>query len=149
MDAIIYDYWPVFLAALVVGLITAWWIWGRSGQNVSLRSHDDAPITRALAPGRNAPTPPPDSSSQPPPEPLLRIKGVGPRMASLFATSGITTLEQVAALTPNDIDRIEERAGPFKGRIARDRMVDQARLLTGGDMQAYESEFGKIEERSV
>jgi predicted flap endonuclease-1-like 5' DNA nuclease len=39
---------------------------------------------------------------------------------------------------------IDARMGAFKGRIARDRWVEQARLLASGDTEAFEAEFGKL-----
>ena len=34
--------------------------------------------------------------------------------------------------------------GVFTGRMARDRWIDQAKLLASGDTAAYEAEFGKL-----
>jgi predicted flap endonuclease-1-like 5' DNA nuclease len=34
--------------------------------------------------------------------------------------------------------------GAFKGRIAKDRWIEQAKLLSKGDTAAFEAEFGAL-----
>ena len=41
--------------------------------------------------------------------------------------------DQIAHLTPEEIDRLDEQVGPFRGRIRRDRIVEQAAYLARGD----------------
>ena len=57
---------------------------------------------------------------------LTRISGVGPVIVGKLAEQGITTFEQVAAFTKEDIDRIDDALN-FKGRIERDNWVEQAK----------------------
>ncbi len=59
---------------------------------------------------------------------LKRIKGIGPAIAAKLEAMGITRIAQIAALSAEDIARIESELG-FKGRIARERWVEQAREL--------------------
>lgn len=75
---------------------------------------------------------------------LQVMKGVGPKLASLLRAEGITRFDQIAALTPADLARLDMHLGAFKGRLARDRIVEQAAFLAAGDKAGYESAFGKL-----
>ena len=79
------------------------------------------------------------------PSELLRIKGLGPKLAVRLGELGVTSLEQIAGWSVADLARIDGQLGPFAGRPERDRWVDQARLLAAGDMAAYTSEFGNLQ----
>ena len=72
------------------------------------------------------------------------MKGVGPRLAGLLQQRGIFRFEQLAAMEPDEIGQLDDSLGTFKGRLARDRVADQARLLARGDQAGYEAEFGKL-----
>ena len=76
---------------------------------------------------------------------LTRLKGVGPKLAQQLKELGVGRLDQIAAWTDADIDRIDAKLGRFQGRIRRDDWVGQARLLESGDRAAYESRFGRID----
>lgn len=75
---------------------------------------------------------------------LTRIKGLGPRIAELLKTLGVTRFDQIAVWSDADIDRIDAQLGRFAGRIRRDDWVGQARLLAEGDTGGYEARFGKL-----
>lgn len=75
---------------------------------------------------------------------LQTMKGVGPRLASLLQSEGLTRYEQIAALTPADLTRLDAHLGAFKGRLVRDRIVEQAALLAAGDTAGYERAFGRL-----
>ncbi|MEJ2575689.1 MAG: hypothetical protein P8106_03120 [Gammaproteobacteria bacterium] len=62
------------------------------------------------------------------PDDLQRIKGVGPRIATLLNELGIYQYRQLAALTPEAIADIDAKLR-FRGRIERERWVEQARAL--------------------
>jgi predicted flap endonuclease-1-like 5' DNA nuclease len=47
-------------------------------------------------------------------------------------------------LTPTEVERLDERLGTFRGRIARDRIVEQAGYLARGDKDGFEQKFGKL-----
>lgn len=57
---------------------------------------------------------------------LTRISGVGPVIVGKLEALGITTFQQVADFTAEDIARIDEELN-FKGRIERDDWVAQAK----------------------
>ena len=75
---------------------------------------------------------------------LTQLKGLGPKAASLLADLGVTRFEQIASWNEADIAAIDAKMGAFKGRITRDRWVEQARLLAKGDTAAFEAEFGAL-----
>jgi predicted flap endonuclease-1-like 5' DNA nuclease len=75
---------------------------------------------------------------------LTRIKGIGPKVSSLLAQLGVTSFAQIASWTEADLARIDPQLGAFAGRPSRDKWIEQARLLAGGDQSAYEARFGKL-----
>ncbi|CAA9521152.1 MAG: hypothetical protein AVDCRST_MAG91-2203 [uncultured Sphingomonadaceae bacterium] len=75
---------------------------------------------------------------------LQVMKGVGPKLAALLHAEGITRFSQIAGLTPDDLTRLDTHLGAFKGRLVRDRIVQQAALLAAGDREGYEREFGRL-----
>jgi predicted flap endonuclease-1-like 5' DNA nuclease len=75
---------------------------------------------------------------------LTQLKGLGPKLAATLAELGYTRIDQIADLTPAEAEALDARLGTFKGRMTRDRWIEQARLLTTGDRSAYEAAFGKL-----
>lgn len=75
---------------------------------------------------------------------LTRIKGLGPKLAALLRSLGVTGFAQIAAWSDADIDRIDAQLGTFAGRIRRDNWVDQAKFLAAGDRTGFEGQFGKL-----
>lgn len=75
---------------------------------------------------------------------LTQIKGLGPKVAALLTERGITHVDQLAALGPDEAAALDAGLGSFRGRMARDRWVEQARLLSAGDRTGYEAAFGKL-----
>lgn len=65
------------------------------------------------------------------PDDLKAISGVGPKLEQVLNGLGIWTYEQIAALTPAEIDWIEDYLS-FRGRIARDDWLGQAARLAAG-----------------
>lgn len=60
------------------------------------------------------------------PDDLKEIVGIGPVLADLLHGLGITSFEQLAALSEEEVDRIEGLLGVFPERIRRDRWIEQA-----------------------
>ncbi len=75
---------------------------------------------------------------------LLLIKGVGPKLAALLRSLGVTRFGEIAGWGEADIDRIDAQLGTFAGRIRRDNWVEQAKLLAAGDKAGFEAKFGKV-----
>lgn len=74
---------------------------------------------------------------------LTRIKGLGPKLSALLGEFGINTFAQIAAWTPEEIERIDAHLGRFSGRIVRDQWVEQAKLLAADDESTFVSQFGR------
>jgi predicted flap endonuclease-1-like 5' DNA nuclease len=79
-----------------------------------------------------------------PPDDLTRIKGLGPKAAAQLRLLGITRFAQLGALDTAQREAIDERMGVFRGRLERDRWVEQALYLSRGDTATFEREFGKL-----
>lgn len=208
MDTMLAENWWLVVAALLIGVLVAWWVFARSRRTTVTR--DDAPelgepgkaqrnqalidspreITQdsaakaeAIAPSmagmggvgaaathladapeaepvpapmppapEPAPAPAPARAPAPAPAPtpasaesddLTQIKGLGPRISARLGDAGVTRFAEIAAWSDADIAAWDERMN-FKGRVQRDRWVDQARMLAAGDTAAYEAEFGKL-----
>ena len=73
-----------------------------------------------------------------------RLKGVGPKFAQMLQARGFFRFDQLASLTPEEIARLDPQMGAFRGRIARDRIVEQADYLARGDQDGFEAKFGKL-----
>ncbi len=73
------------------------------------------------------------------PDDLKKIKGVGPKLEKLLNTMGFWHFDQIAAWTDQEIAWVDANLEGFKGRVTRDRWVEQARLLA----QGQDTEFSR------
>lgn len=163
------DYWYLCLAALLIGIATAAWIWLRGRVSAPSLDIDDGP---RLAPVRLEPVKPvidvaqPVAFVAPVPEPtpvvtaggdrpaiaaavgaaddLTLIKGVGPKLNALLISLGVIRFDQIAAWGASEIGEVDRFLGSFKGRIGRDAWVEQAGLLARGDHAAFAAKFGEV-----
>ena len=146
-------YWPVILVAVLIGLVVGFLIF-RPRQRVRLT--DSAPIrphmavrsgetvlgheaevtTKHVLGDHGAPIEPGDE--------LERLKGVGPKLAAMLNARGIRRFDQIARLSDSEVDRIDAELGAFRGRMRRDRIVEQADYLARGDADGFEQKFGKL-----
>jgi predicted flap endonuclease-1-like 5' DNA nuclease len=145
------QYWPV-LVVLLLAIVAALFL-ARRGKHVAI---DSEPSIRPTLSRERAAVPPatdvipeakPEVRIEPvagTPDNLTAIKGLGPRIQTMLNGFGITRFEQIARLTPEEQISLDQNMGPFKGRMAQDRWVEQAAILASGDRAAFESEFGKI-----
>ena len=90
-----------------------------------------APVHRALAGGDT-------------PDEFSRMKGVGPKFADALHALGYSRYDQLARLSPAELERVDAQLGPFKGRLQRDRVIEQADYLSRGDIEGFEKSFGKL-----
>ncbi len=164
MTELLNDYWPLILVALAVALIAALIIF-RPRQRVRLT--DSAPIRPHMSAKRDsrdagiaseaaaaacdvsgeiigAPVHRHMSNADGKADDLERIKGIGPKLADMLRARGFTRFEQLAHLTAEEIDLLDEQLGPFRGRIRRDRIAEQATYLARGDVDGFEQHFGKL-----
>ena len=79
-----------------------------------------------------------------PPDDLVQLKGVGPKFAEVLNERGIIKFAQIAHLTMGEIERLDPTLGAFRGRLVRDRIVEQADYLSRGDIDGFEQKFGKL-----
>lgn len=79
-----------------------------------------------------------------PADDLARLKGVGPKMVARLHELGVTRYAQLAGFNGTELAHLDERMGPFKGRLARDRVAEQADYLARGDRDGFEEKFGKL-----
>ena len=74
---------------------------------------------------------------------LKSIAGIGPKLEIVLNDLGIYHFDQIAAWSAAEIAWVDEYL-KFKGRIARDQWIEQARMLSEGDTAEYEKRFGKL-----
>lgn len=79
-----------------------------------------------------------------PPDDLVKLKGIGPKLAAMLNSHGLTRFDQIAKLSPAQVADLDETLGAFRGRLARDHVVDQADYLARGDIDGFEQRFGKL-----
>jgi predicted flap endonuclease-1-like 5' DNA nuclease len=164
--------WVLLVLGVAVALVALWWLIGSSSSrspDATTRDGVEQEISPVITGPSAAPidVPPPvdavplraepeivaepEALVQPvPPLPagpadeLTRMKGVGPKVASMLSAMGITRYDQIAAWSDHDVARVDAQLGTFKGRITRDQWVEQARLLAAGDRAGFEAKFGKL-----
>lgn len=85
-----------------------------------------------------------DAHPDMPSDELTRIKGLGPKAQVVLNGFGIHRFATLAALEPAQASELDARLGAFKGRIFRDRWIEQARYLEQDDIAGFEKEFGKL-----
>ncbi|SDB12625.1 NADH-quinone oxidoreductase subunit NuoE [Bauldia litoralis] len=66
------------------------------------------------------------------PDDLKRISGVGPKIEGILHSLGIYHFDQIAAWQPREVEWVDAQL-KFKGRIARENWIDQAKALGGGE----------------
>lgn len=101
---------------------------------------DAAPAQEAAS----APAAPAPVSADPAGAPVSTLKGLGPKLAARLGELGISTVGQVAALSPEQAAALDAQLGPFAGRMERDRWIEQARFLAAGDTAGFERVFGRL-----
>jgi predicted flap endonuclease-1-like 5' DNA nuclease len=79
-----------------------------------------------------------------PADDLVLLKGVGHKLAARLNELGITRFAQIAGMNETELAHLDERMGPFRGRLERDRIAEQADYLARGDIESFEEKFGKL-----
>ncbi|RUU72492.1 proton-conducting membrane transporter, partial [Mesorhizobium sp. M7A.F.Ca.MR.362.00.0.0] len=74
------------------------------------------------------------------PDNLRRLIGIGPVNEKLLKAQGVTSFAQIASWTAADVKRIEDVMN-FDGRIARERWIEQAKLLAAGNEKEFAKQF--------
>ena len=158
-------YWPVFVVGLIIGLIVIYLIFRpkqtvRLTDSVPIRPHmthagptgegkritDEAAAAASDVAGQilhaNVHQELPGASG--PPDDLIKLKGVGPKLAGILNERGITRFDQIAKLSSSQVETLDASLGAFRGRFSRDRIQEQADYLARGDIDSYETRFGKL-----
>ena len=165
MSELLREYLPAILIAVALGLVLAFLIFRprqrvRLTDSAPLRPHMSARDSRREANGIaseaaaaacdvsgeiiGAPVHRNLSADGEPPDDFQRIKGVGPRLAEMLHARGFVRFAQLAHLTPEEIEMIDQQLGAFRGRLRRDRIAEQAVYLARGDIDGFEEHFGKL-----
>jgi predicted flap endonuclease-1-like 5' DNA nuclease len=164
MNQLLTEYWPIILIALAIGLVAGLLAF-RPRQRVRLS--DSTPVRphmasqkkgegRGLADeaaaaasdvagqvlGTRVHAELPGASGAP--DDLKRLKGVGPKLAAMLNERGILRFDQLAKMSPSQVEALDVSLGAFRGRFARDRIVEQAAFLARGDTDGFEQQFGKL-----
>ncbi len=87
---------------------------------------------------------PPVAAPQPTSDDITRLKGLGPKVAARLAELNVTRIADLAALDDAQAADLDAQLGNFRGRMGRDKWIEQARLLDAGDIAGYEAQFGKL-----
>ena len=160
--AFLTEYWPIILAAVLIGLITGYYYFKprqrvRLSDTAPVRPHmtmagegksvaDEAAAATSDVAGQILGTKVhaelPGATGGP--DDLQKLKGVGPKMAAMLNERGIVRFDQIANLSPGQVEALDATLGAFKGRFARDRIVEQADYLARGDTDGYAVKFGNL-----
>lgn len=172
MLTVIEAYSIPIIIALLIGLAAAFWALRNRqdkvlGEEPATRVEAPTP-SPAAAPPAPAPVPPPPPLVQSQPtlgalplpteeipvvvdpvesassDTLTTMKGVGPKFAARLNEEGITRFDQLASLSEAEVAALDERMGAFRGRLVRDRVIEQASYLARGDRAGFETTFGKL-----
>jgi predicted flap endonuclease-1-like 5' DNA nuclease len=79
------------------------------------------------------------------PDDLRLIKGLGPKLNAVLTDLGVTRFDQIATWNDDEVAKVDAHLGTFKGRIARDNWIEQAKLLASDDTAGFEAKFGKLD----
>lgn len=73
---------------------------------------------------------------------IRALKGVGDKFAAALEAIGLDSVDKIARLNADEALDADTQLGAFNGRIARDRLVEQAVLLDEGRTTEYAARFG-------
>lgn len=78
------------------------------------------------------------------PDDLKRIRGIGVLIEKKLNAMGVTTYEQIANWTADDVGTVARKLD-FKGRIERENWIEQARILASGGHTDFSRRFERGE----
>jgi predicted flap endonuclease-1-like 5' DNA nuclease len=130
------------LGPLLLGLLTAWWIWAGRRDTVA-----DTYAAPAVEPIASIPEPVPVApvafaagltaldipAAMGAADDLELIKGIGPKLNGVLNGLGVSTFAQIANWTAGDVDKVDDHLGEFKNRIGQEEWIPQAKLLAAGN----------------
>jgi predicted flap endonuclease-1-like 5' DNA nuclease len=68
---------------------------------------------------------------------LQEIEGIGPALEKLVNSLGFYHFDQIAGWTEADIATVDAEMKTFKGRITRDKWVEQAKIIVTEGLEAF------------
>ena len=68
---------------------------------------------------------------------LKQIEGIGPVLEKMVNAAGVWHFDQIAAWTDEDVAFFDAQMDRFKGRIARDKWVAQAKIIVTEGLEAF------------
>ncbi len=68
---------------------------------------------------------------------LQEIEGIGPALEKLVNSLGFYHFDQIAAWTEADVATVDAEMKTFKGRITRDKWVEQAKIIVNEGLEAF------------
>lgn len=68
---------------------------------------------------------------------LKQIEGIGPALEKMLQDLGVTRFAQIAAWTEAEVAAVDAQMGRFRGRIARDKWVAQAKIIVTEGLDAF------------
>jgi hypothetical protein len=115
----------LLLALFGLAIIVGWWKSLRKSEQVevNVEAVSSAPVKKEA-------------------DDLVRIEGIGPKVAKVLARAGITTFEDLARAEPENIQVILSKAG--MQMMNPEGWIDQAKLAMNGDWVAFEKLQGEL-----
>ncbi len=74
---------------------------------------------------------------------LKQIKGIGPKLEKLVNSLGFYHFDQIGGWTDAEVAWVDQNLEGFKGRVSRDKWVEQARTLSEGGETAFSNRVKK------
>ena len=68
---------------------------------------------------------------------LKEIEGIGPALEKLVNGLGFYHFDQIAGWSEADVALVDAEMKTFKGRIARDKWVEQAKIIVKDGLDAF------------
>jgi len=125
------DMWWLILILIVV-IVVIWWLLRQNAQATEVPAHEE-PVQEQI-PSVRAETVPTEPVK---PDDLAIIEGIGPKIASIFQSAGISTFAQLAAQEPANLKDILEKAGLRLGDPTT--WPQQAKLASEGKWDELQS----------
>ncbi|MBH5323368.1 hypothetical protein [Aurantiacibacter sediminis] len=73
---------------------------------------------------------------------LTKINGIGPKLAGLLNDLGVRRFDQISDWNAREVAEVDAHLGNFRGRIDRDKWIEQASLLAAGNHAEWKQRFG-------
>ena len=134
----------LFLAFFFLMVIVGWWVSRRGGGPVegppSMNAHHEEPVSHAEVPQQapiiTAAATPAVAEAVAVPDDLVRLEGIGPKVARVLNDAGITTFAALASANAVDLQKILSAAG--LQMMNPEGWIEQAALAVKGDWAGLE-----------